>query len=131
MSAENIRQTADGVKYYNLPEAQGVWVVLGGEYGSTIEYVFPTELDAHRYSNQLGYYAEVLFIPWGLNVSESRELAKARSVNGADSGIGTETTSEEPLADGRDSACVERWPECGSFLYDPRCCRFPKSCSAG
>lgn len=30
----------------------------------------------------------------------------------------------------RDPACVERWPEAESFAYDPRCCRFPKSCSA-
>lgn len=33
--------------------------------------------------------------------------------------------------DPRKPECVERWPECESFLYDPRCCRFPKSCSAG
>lgn len=26
-------------------------------------------------------------------------------------------------------ACVERWPECEDSGYDPRCCRFPKSCS--
>jgi hypothetical protein len=26
-------------------------------------------------------------------------------------------------------ACVERWPECEEGTYDPRCCRFPKSCS--
>lgn len=25
--------------------------------------------------------------------------------------------------------CVEAWPECYSSGYDPRCCRFPKSCS--
>lgn len=25
--------------------------------------------------------------------------------------------------------CVERWPECHEGGYDPRCCRFPKSCS--
>lgn len=25
--------------------------------------------------------------------------------------------------------CVQRWPECESGAYDPRCCRFPKSCS--
>jgi len=30
----------------------------------------------------------------------------------------------------RDPVCVEAWPECFSFGYDPRCCRFPKSCSA-
>lgn len=27
-------------------------------------------------------------------------------------------------------ACVENWPECWTGGYDPRCCRFPKSCSA-
>jgi hypothetical protein len=26
-------------------------------------------------------------------------------------------------------ACVDNWPECESSMYDPRCCRFPKSCS--
>jgi hypothetical protein len=29
----------------------------------------------------------------------------------------------------RDPVCVEKWPECASGLYNPRCCRFPKSCS--
>lgn len=27
-------------------------------------------------------------------------------------------------------ACVERWPDAETCGYDPRCCRFPKSCSA-
>lgn len=26
-------------------------------------------------------------------------------------------------------ACVEVWPECAEGEFDPRCCRFPKSCS--
>jgi hypothetical protein len=26
-------------------------------------------------------------------------------------------------------SCVNNWPECHSGEYDPRCCRFPKSCS--
>lgn len=26
--------------------------------------------------------------------------------------------------------CVENWPEAETGAYDPRCCRFPKSCSA-
>lgn len=29
----------------------------------------------------------------------------------------------------RNPHCVENWPECYSGGYDPRCCRFPKSCS--
>jgi len=32
---------------------------------------------------------------------------------------------------GRKTACVEAWPECWDGGYDPRCCRFPKSCSCG
>jgi hypothetical protein len=26
--------------------------------------------------------------------------------------------------------CVENWPDCYTGGYDPKCCRFPKSCSA-
>lgn len=26
-------------------------------------------------------------------------------------------------------ACVEAWPDCETGLYNPACCRFPKSCS--
>ena len=33
------------------------------------------------------------------------------------------------VADDRDPECVARWPECVPDDYDPRCCRFPKSCS--
>lgn len=33
--------------------------------------------------------------------------------------------------DGRDPACVAQWPDCEDGAYDPRCCRFPKSCSCG
>jgi hypothetical protein len=34
-------------------------------------------------------------------------------------------------ADGRDPVCVAQWPDCRDGAYDPRCCRFPKSCSCG
>lgn len=37
------------------------------------------------------------------------------------------STPSEPQP--RDPACVEAWPECEDGMYDPRCCRFPKSCS--
>jgi hypothetical protein len=36
-----------------------------------------------------------------------------------------------PRDDRRDAVCVANWPECESGTYDPRCCRFPKSCSCG
>ncbi len=29
----------------------------------------------------------------------------------------------------RDPECVASWPDCYEGGYDPRCCRFPKSCS--
>lgn len=35
------------------------------------------------------------------------------------------------LHDNRDPDCVRKWPQCFSGEYDPKCCRFPKSCSAG
>jgi hypothetical protein len=35
-------------------------------------------------------------------------------------------TAAEPT---RSPVCVAAWPECYSGGYDPRCCRFPKSCS--
>jgi hypothetical protein len=34
-------------------------------------------------------------------------------------------------SDGRDPACVDTWPDCVDGAYDPRCCRYPKSCSCG
>jgi hypothetical protein len=33
------------------------------------------------------------------------------------------------VADDRHPACIEQWPDCRNGDYDPRCCRFPKSCS--
>ena len=35
----------------------------------------------------------------------------------------------EPIQDNREPDCIERWPECESGCFDPRCCRWPKSCS--
>lgn len=35
------------------------------------------------------------------------------------------------IRDTRSEVCKDLWPECRSGEYDPRCCRFPKSCSAG
>jgi len=41
----------------------------------------------------------------------------------------------EPAAaaapDTREPGCIMRWPDCYNDGYDPRCCRFPKSCSCG
>jgi hypothetical protein len=41
-----------------------------------------------------------------------------------------ESPGRHPMGDeSRLAECVEAWPECEAGLYDPRCCRFPKSCS--
>lgn len=42
-------------------------------------------------------------------------------------------TEPQPMemVDDRDPDCVKAWPDCFTFGYDPACCRFPKSCSAG
>jgi hypothetical protein len=37
----------------------------------------------------------------------------------------------EARTDQRDAECIERWPDCWNGGYDPKCCRFPKSCSCG
>jgi hypothetical protein len=34
-----------------------------------------------------------------------------------------------PDDDDRYAACIANWPDCVDGAYDPRCCRFPKSCS--
>lgn len=34
-----------------------------------------------------------------------------------------------PWATPRLRSCVEQWPECVDGEYNPKCCRWPKSCS--
>lgn len=43
----------------------------------------------------------------------------------------TKEAIRSALIDNRDPECVKAWPGCHDFGYDPACCRFPKSCSAG
>lgn len=60
-------------------------------------------------------------------------MSEAQQIqHGMDVAPGTAMPEDFELGDGvrRDSRCVEEWPECESGEYDPRCCRFPKSCSA-
>ncbi|AEC53103.1 hypothetical protein SCRM01_157c [Synechococcus phage S-CRM01] len=37
----------------------------------------------------------------------------------------------EEHRDPRDPECIANWPDCTNGGYDPKCCRFPKSCSCG
>lgn len=87
----------------------------------------------------------LMFVP--LTVTKVRDPEPAASVSGlCESGDGGVTCivdntthrliyhSGQPVPAGepqrRLRACVERWPEAETGAYDPRCCRFPKSCSA-
>lgn len=59
--------------------------------------------------------AQMAIRPWTTGVEEAfRELADEL---------------DPPANADRDPSCVARWPECEDGFYDPRCCRFPKSCS--
>jgi hypothetical protein len=40
-----------------------------------------------------------------------------------------EVVASAPRPKRRIRECVESWPGCADGEYDPRCCRFPKSCS--
>jgi transcriptional regulator with XRE-family HTH domain len=44
--------------------------------------------------------------------------------------IPTEQPAAGPAPMRRLRPCVEAWPGAETGAYDPRCCRFPKSCSA-
>lgn len=55
-------------------DADGVWAVIGGDYRNTIERVYATEIEAYRSVNTQGYYSKILFVPWGLEVSQAEKL---------------------------------------------------------
>jgi hypothetical protein len=42
---------------------------------------------------------------------------------------GDDEAPPAPTSPRRLRTCVQNWPQCAEGLYDPRCCRFPKSCS--
>jgi hypothetical protein len=57
----------------------------------------------------------------------AREIAAAiRALSDAPSGMVLGQLAKQDL---RSPDCIKQWPECESGAYDPRCCRFPKSCS--
>ena len=64
-------------------------------------------------------------VPLSGREAEIYDVALARKPGGARPAPLTRVVDE------RLAACVEAWPDCSTFEYDPRCCRFPKSCSAG
>ena len=61
---------------------------------------------------------------------------EVRRVGNLDPAFPVPDDAPVPLAvserrDERNPECVKAWPECWDGGYDPRCCRFPKSCSCG
>jgi hypothetical protein len=70
-------------------------------------------------------------------LAERRATAEMMAqIMGIGSSAGHMTKMVDPYEAGRKARALERapecvaaWPECRSGGYDPRCCRFPKSCS--
>jgi hypothetical protein len=65
--------------------------------------------------------------PFNKDEAEAAQLAGLRAVLARWGGAAVPVAA----ADGRDPVCVAQWPDCRDGAYDPRCCRFPKSCSCG
>jgi hypothetical protein len=64
----------------------------------------------------------------GILHTELAEYRATRTLGGPHHGY-TPTWKPGETKDDRDTACIEQWPDCRNGDYDPRCCRFPKSCS--
>jgi hypothetical protein len=69
---------------------------------------------------------------WAPTQETAEQMAKHYFVQYLEDGEYEEAsaaTDDRDSEDDRDPECVKQWPECFSGGYDPRCCRFPKSCS--
>ena len=55
-------------------------------------------------------------------------MFEARIVDSLEA-LGQAVADTRPPRRRRLAACVEQWPECSDDEYNPKCCRFPKSCS--
>ena len=77
-------------------------------------------------------YASVAYTDEGVDL---RLVEFDRWLAAHDAEVRAGVVAEEPpsmkVLDERDPECVKAWPDCASGAYDPACCRFPKSCSAG
>lgn len=59
----------------------------------------------------------------------SMDALNAAYVKGYAAGQEAAPPPSGAVADDRNAECVKAWPECEPMAFDPRCCRFPKSCS--
>jgi len=92
----------------------------------------PTE-DEEAEAERLAAHGGSVALPWA-DLTETqkdawRDRVRHRSVPPAPS-AGEDEAAVERADDARDPDCVAAWPDAESGTYDPRCCRFPKSCSA-
>jgi hypothetical protein len=62
----------------------------------------------------------------GWNAGLEAGAAAIRALSDTPPGMVLDQLAQQDL---RASDCIKQWPECESGAYDPRCCRFPKSCS--
>ena len=72
---------------------------------------------------------EAMIANGALYASQAAELARLRIVAKLDPQTIERFAALMEEGVSRDPQCVEQWPECWDGGYDPRCCRFPKSCS--
>lgn len=118
MSAADARAEAER-RWPHVDDDWRVGFVEGAEWRAALA---PHELDVLN-AKRAGVLARVL----GISAAELRDSLVH---------VGIEVRPAEPTfeprfvaVDEREQACVEAWPGCASGEYDPRCCRFPKSCS--
>jgi hypothetical protein len=77
----------------------------------------------HKYNPQTGEGSEH---DAGYYRAIAEGVAHIRALSDAPSGMVLGQLAKQDL---RSPDCIKQWPECEPGAYDPRCCRFPKSCS--
>jgi hypothetical protein len=77
----------------------------------------------HKYNPQTGEGSEH---DTGYYRAIAEGVAHIRALSDAPSGMVLGQLAKQDL---RSPDCIKQWPECEPGAYDPRCCRFPKSCS--
>jgi hypothetical protein len=99
-----------GEKTYRESEEYKKKVLFDGEYSA------------------MRYFQKHLCRPEPMDQDEAFKALAAAIQGLSDAPPGT-MSGQLAKQDLRAADCIKQWPECESGAYDPRCCRFPKSCS--